>query len=214
MTRKHLPFVGFKFRVLLPRSWEDDPPDLPFLQRMTALCRRHGVKLLVDRKWHWRDSECATTESGEKHILAGGKGKPVHVSTVILHELGHHVVMQRGESKDMTRCEEQAWEAAKEFPRRERLPFTDNVMRRCLHGYRIGRQLTLMCGSVHRRKRAHAHALALSKRTKAAGWGLNFIALGKRGKRHLKRELKHAVAKSERRQGRKSLRGSVRSKGG
>ncbi|MBD3334121.1 MAG: hypothetical protein GF355_01240 [Candidatus Eisenbacteria bacterium] len=171
-------------------------------------CRRiakeHGCRIVYDRRHHWRESGYYREfRKLGPTILIGGAGDPLDCCSVLLHELGHHILHSKNQHPgEVISGEQAAWRVAHRLAQEHRLAVRPDIRREGLSSYRHAQRLEATAGSKNRnprRRLPRSWRLEGSQRsaTVHAGWG--HYCTGKKGKRHAKRIIKRATAKAERR---------------
>ncbi len=199
------PFEKWLDGLIHQDIWKDDPTlQAEWLDVLRKLAREHECRLLVDSARHWQES--IYFENYRKKgptILAGVARNKKYGCTAILHELGHHILQsQKRHPRDAIRGEDAAWEIACQLAREHDLPFVPDIKRRALYSYRLWALLLETAGSkrtTRRRPLPKSWQLEESMRSALISRGFGFYSMGKKGRRHAKRFIKHATAKAERR---------------
>jgi hypothetical protein len=199
------PFEKWLDALIRQDIWKDDPTlRAEWLDVLRQLAREHECRLVVDSARHWQESVYAGNHRKKgPTILAGAARNKKYGCTAILHELGHHLLQSgKRHPRDAIKGEEAAWKIACQLAREHGLPFVPGIKRRALYSYRLGELLLETAGSkraTRRRSPPKSWQLEDSMRSTLISRGFGFYSMGKRGKRHAKRFIKHATAKAERR---------------
>jgi hypothetical protein len=193
--------------MFVGKSWRHSDPAASWFPAAQRLVAGWGCRLRVDPRWHWRESVyIADFQDRGPCILVGGSGRSAYVCTALLHELGHHVVAVRGQTRaDIVANEEAAWRVAIALAAEHRLPLVATLRRQALYSYRYALLHAETQGSKHnsrRRKRTTVDRLHASAKTSRAKRTDQFRPLGKKGKRKYKKEVKSRTARYERRNAR------------
>lgn len=175
-----------------------------WLDILRQLAREHECRLIVDSARHWQESiYFLDYRKKGPTILAGAARNKKYGCTAILHELGHHILRsEKRHPRDVIEGEDAAWKIACQLARGHALPFFPDIKRGALFSYRLGALLLETTGSrrtTRRRPPPKSWRLEDSARSALISRGFGFYSMGKKGKRHAKRFIKHATAKAERR---------------
>jgi hypothetical protein len=184
--------------------WVDSRRGGPWLTELHNIASSTDCKLICDQMHHWRESVYVSDYKKKgPTILAGGAANDLECSTAILHELGHHILCQQNRHPHaLIDGEKAAWNIAQDIARQNRLPFDPRTKRTALYSYRYRQLSEFTAGSKRKNKIRPAPKSWLlegSRRSSVASAGCGVYSLGKRGKRHAKREIKKATARAERR---------------
>ena len=198
------PFEKWLLNILSTDIWVDSRQGGPWLLKLHDLASSHGCRLVCDQMHHWRESVYLPDYKRRgPTILAGGAASDPQCSSVILHELGHHILRKQKRHPGRTiEGEEAAWRIAQDLAREFRLPLEARIKRTALYSYRYRRLCDLTAGSKRKnpvRPKPRSWVLESSMRSSAASASCNLYSTGKRGKRYAKRYIKKATAKAERR---------------
>ncbi len=203
------PLDKWFFQMWLSSLWEHQDLKVDWFPNIVELAKEYGCELVVDPLHHWKESvyisDKASISDGRKAtILAGAKGNPNYVCTVILHEIGHRIVDLNNQipKHDYLLREEEAWKEAQILASRNQLPCISEIKRQGLYSYRYRKQMEEYPGSKRKTKKPkkkNIDRLLSSKRTVSSSTSDHERPLGKKGKRKVKKELKKRTHKSERR---------------
>jgi hypothetical protein len=199
------PFLKWLLGIFKQEPWKDSKDLDERIQETRKVVDAHNCGIVTDAGRHWRESVYLYPEDFETNdpmILVGSAGNPSYVCTVILHELGHHVLRSgRRHPRDVLAAEKAAWRVAGEIARKHRLPFVASIRRQALYSYRLAVLLDETRGSKRRNRRRlpKSWKMSLSQRSRAVSAAKRFDPMGKKGKRHVKRTIKRATSKAERR---------------
>ena len=198
------PFEKWLLNILSTDIWVDSRQGGPWLGKLHEIAAAHGCTLICDRMHHWKESVFFPDYRDRgPTILAGGAARDDHCSTVILHELGHHILLQqKRHPTGAVEGEEAAWRIAQDLARAHRLPLESKLRRSALYSYRYRRLLDLTAGSRRKnrvRPEPRSWVLEASRRSSRASATRGLYSTGKRGKRHAKRFIKKATVRAERR---------------
>ncbi len=191
--------------LLIGDRWKNAVEDPKWVRDIRALVEGRGCRLILDLARHWREGVfCYNYRDKGPVVLAGGKGRPSHVVTVILHELGHFELWSRNRHpKVRVTGEEEAWKVAEKIAGKHRLPCVASIRKEGLYSYRLRERLAQYDGSrqkTRKRPKPHSWKLEDSKRSALASMGFGTYSSGKKGKRHQKRFLKKSTRRAERRE--------------
>ena len=192
--------------IFAPLDWVDTDDSIApvWIPRLRKRACDVGCTVIYDLRRHWRESafvSCAA--DGKSYILAGGAGKENYCCTVLLHELGHAVLVARhNDPSHVFEREEEAWRVASRIAGEERLPLVASIRRKGLYSYRRGLLLHEQRGS-----KRNANSMPLpktgklikSRRSQVVSLPPDVSPIGKRGRRKTKSDIKRATAKAERR---------------
>jgi hypothetical protein len=197
------PMVRWVSSLFDDRAWTDTDADLDWLRRLRQVAAEKGCRLVFDTHRKWNESVYRGNHQGKgPTILAGGGGNEKFCCTMILHELGHHVLLSRHHHPaDPLEGEKSAWKIAMAIAQEHQLPFVPQIRRQCLYSYRRAAVCQQTKGSKRRQKRRplpKSWRLGLSRRAGAVGYRLSHESYGKKGKRHAKKFLKRTTSKVER----------------
>jgi hypothetical protein len=198
------PFEKWLLNIFSSDIWVDSRQGGVWLTKLHEIASSHGCRLLCDQMYHWQESMYVPDyKKGGPTILAGGAANDTECSTAILHELGHHILLnQKRHPGEEIEGEEAAWHIAQELAQEFRLPLETKIKRTALYSYRYWRLLERTAGSKRKnrvRPEPRSWRLESSKRSSAASASCGLYSQGKRGKRHAKRYIKKTTVKAERR---------------
>ena len=182
-----------------------------FISTVMPLLNKLGVDLLYNKMLSWRDSSfCSCRDmwrGNPAFITLGGKGSNNEVCSALLHELGHAILTHNhNHPRSIIDREVEAWEVAQQLAAAYRLPLVAKIKRETLYGYRTTlASLTTTCGSKNNTKTKHVTKIEKLK-TSRRSVGVKLVkdrtfefALGRKGSRIRKREMKKWTHKAERR---------------
>ena len=196
------PFEKWLSEIFAEDVWTGSTQSYPWLKTVRRIAKESGCRIILDTSRHWQESLYSPDyKKMGPTILAGGATNPNYSCTAILHELGHHILKRdKQHPRDMLRGEEAAWRIAQGIAQKHRLPLASNIRRQALYSYRY-RLLLVAPGSkrVHRRRPLPKSWQLEGSRRSAAASVDQPSSMGKRGKRHAKRDIKRATSKAERR---------------
>lgn len=198
------PFDKWLLNIFTSDRWVDSREGGEWLKTLHELAAARGCRLICDSMYHWRESVYIVDYRKKgPAILAGGAGTDTQISTVILHELGHHILeSEHRHPEGNIAGEEAAWHAAQQLALEHRLPLEPRVKRTALYSYRYRKVCELTAGSKRKNKirpLPKSWQLEGSRRTSEASAKPRQYSLGKRGRRHAKRHIKKTTARAERR---------------
>ena len=193
---------------LAKRDWTMHPVP-PWLEKGNRIALDLGCTLAYDPSHHYRESAYLPWANvyGLCTVLLGGAGATEKVAlSVLAHELGHHLLMLRGQDPyEKTLGEEAAWALAHELAERHGLPICPRTKKWALYSYRYRELLDATVGS---QQRTRPERPPKSERLKATRRGAGakvpkagefFHPVGDKGKVKLKKEVKRSTVRAERR---------------
>jgi hypothetical protein len=187
-------------------GWEHAISKDERLIKLQNLVLQHGCAYIFDQRKGTKTSflNFGSGKTRLPKMFIGGKGSYIEISSTVLHELGHLIIIRNIESSKSTLLDEEkaAWELAQKLANQYRLPLESKFRRRALFSYKYGEQAKILSGSRQKNKKRPAsklNQLQCSKRSKGIKIN-NSIESGKKGKRIEKRALKRATARHERKE--------------
>ena len=198
------PVERWLYARLYPQKWRDSRPRIDWLIRGRQVAKELGCRVVYDPRLHWRESRYVRDYNDHgPAALVGGAGDPLDACAALLHELGHHLLLERNhDSKRKLPNEEVAWQIAHELAARHRLPLNPRIRRVALASYRYTELSTWVPGSKTRNRRRpepRSWRLEESRRSAEISTGFGIQSIGKKGKRHAKRHVKRLTARAQRR---------------
>ena len=189
-------------------EWYNYDGSFDWLNKCRGIAAWAGCGLIFDINKPWDESVYVENYNGEgRLIFAGGAGKEIDACSALLHEIGHRIIQIAGiEPADVIKREREAWIAAQAMAEYYELPFNPDCRRGALYLYRLSRLRDENKGSKRQSRLRRPKEPKTWKLTKSRRSGMTekstyrrWFAMGKKGKRYTKRELKRWAARADRR---------------
>ena len=188
-----------------PHEWHDGDLSFPWAAVAQDLAQARGVRLRADSSRAPAESCYLDGDDAEgPAILLGARGESTEVCTSFLHELAHHLLATQGKrGGDDVRLERAAWTLAGKLAQEHRLPFDGRLGKLAVRSYVAMDQARANLGSKSKNRNRPAPKTAQLVRSREFAQEPTKALLlpqGRKGRRHLKRYLKHEATRARRRQ--------------